>query len=436
MASYGVTDDGFVIKGLDVLLAEAFDRARAAFGADVDLTPTSPLRKIIEVAAAEDAEIWKRMEDGYYAGFVSTADGPSLDLLGDDLGLSRRETLASGTVTLTLGNGVPGRTYVVGEATPVISASIPGLTFATDAPVTLTAAAPTADAAVTCLRRGLVGNVAAGDLAAIEPAVMAVEFADLGPATLTVTNQRPCSGGGEPEDTDVYRGRLLGTARTLWTAESVHQAVLDVDGVVDATLSDPLGGVDVSQSVFGLFDFGNRLYSAERGIGEAYTVDVVVAHEFRWPWRTAGAVPGVFERVSAAIDRVRPPGVHPNVIEADQIEIGVRAGVVIQPGYDGAALLARIMARIAGEASGFRLGSDVLASQVMRAFTDEPGVIDVRGLHLRRGQPAFGRITLGGEVFMGTPVEAAVGENLAMGPTELAQFQPDSILNDVAVVAP
>src|SRR5262249_42163706 len=114
MNNFGVTDDGFVVKGIDVILRDAFTRAQAAFGGDVDLTSTSPLRKIIEVAALEDAELWKRLEDAYYATFVSTASGDSLDLLGDDVGLPRRRSQAVGEVTLTLSNGVPGRSYLVG----------------------------------------------------------------------------------------------------------------------------------------------------------------------------------------------------------------------------------------------------------------------------------------------------------------------------------
>ena len=62
VTDFGVTQDGFVLKPLDVIAGESFDRARAVFP-DVDLTNTSPLRKILETAAAEDGELWKRLED-------------------------------------------------------------------------------------------------------------------------------------------------------------------------------------------------------------------------------------------------------------------------------------------------------------------------------------------------------------------------------------
>ena len=187
MTSFGVTaDDGFVVKGLDTLLVESFARARAVFGPDVDLTSTSPLRKILEVTAAEDAELWKRLEDGYYANFVSTADGATLDLLGEDLGVDRLEAAAIGQVTLTLAGGVPGRRYLVNEATAL---TVPGAgpVFTTAAAVTLTTTAPTADVGVRCLTRGTVGDVAAtGDRS--RTCVRRGVFRRPGPATITVTN--------------------------------------------------------------------------------------------------------------------------------------------------------------------------------------------------------------------------------------------------------
>lgn len=431
---YGVTDDGYVVKGLDVVLAEAFARARAAFGPDVDLTSTSPLRKVLEVTASEDAELWKRLEASWYAGFVSTADGAALDLLGEDVGIDRRRLHATGEVTVTLAGGVPGRTYLLPEATVLTTPA--GRLFTTERAVTLTATAPTATVAVRALERGPGGDVPAATITAVEAAHAAVHLADLGPATLTVTNPAPTRGGAEPEPDDVYRGRLVGTSRTLWTLEAVQQAVLDVDGVVDVLVSDPLGGVDVSQSYFGLFDHGRRLFSAERRFGEPYLFDVVVAHEFRWPWETTGAVPGVVDRVRAALDRVRPPGVHPNVVEADHVDVGVRARVVVQPGYDQDALRARVLQRVGQEGAALRLGGDVLFAQVMRAFTQEPGVVDVQAMHLRRGPALFGRVSMGPGGYRSVATEAGVGENLVMGPTELAVFRTDSGLDDVELVLP
>src|SRR5438105_1444342 len=113
MADFGITQDGFVLKGFDAILGDAIDRARQAFDANVDLTATSALRKVLEVTAAEDAELWKRIEDLYYANFVSTAIGASLDRLGEDLGVPRPQQFATGEVRFTLVGAVAGRTYTV-----------------------------------------------------------------------------------------------------------------------------------------------------------------------------------------------------------------------------------------------------------------------------------------------------------------------------------
>jgi uncharacterized phage protein gp47/JayE len=433
MTDFGVTEDGFVLKPVDQILSEAFDRARAVFD-DIDLTSTSPLRKILEVTAAEDGELWKRMEDLYYGNFISTAFGDNLDLLGEDMGLARPQVPSTGTVRITLANGAPGRRYIVPEGTILVTAA-PVRAFGTTAAVTLDAAHQNVTVGVTAFEPGPGGDVVAGAIADIDPTYRSIFLADLGTATLTVTNPKATSGGNGTVPDDTYRARLAGLARNLWTVESVAQAALGVSGVLDVVLSDPLGGVDVSQSYFGTFAFDQRAFSSEaRRIGEPYFFNVLVAHDFRAPWRTIGPVQGVFERVTAAVDTVRPVGIHPNIVEAIHVEVGVRATVVVQPGSDGAALLASIRQRLATDIGGLQLGGDVLYSQVVRAFVEQPGVVDVQQLHLRRAPATSSPITFGAVPRQSVTAEAAVGENLVMGPTELAIFSPSGDALDIALV--
>ena len=66
------------------------------FGDDVDLTSGSALRKVLDAVAWDAHELWRGLEAQYYANFVTTAQGPSLDLLGTDLGLARRNLTARG----------------------------------------------------------------------------------------------------------------------------------------------------------------------------------------------------------------------------------------------------------------------------------------------------------------------------------------------------
>ncbi|MFD7080685.1 baseplate J/gp47 family protein [Streptomyces sp. NPDC059918] len=449
--AYGVTPDGFVLKGLDVILAESKARTRAALGADVDLSPTSPLGKILEVVAQEDAELWKRMEALYYGQFTATADGAALELLGDDAGLARNAPRRAGAVVLTLTGGVPGRTYVLPEATVLLgdgdgagggtgggegsgAGGDSPRAFATTAPVELTAAAPTRTVRVLAVEPGD-APVAAATVDEVHPAHRAQYLADWPPAALVVTNPAPFD-ELIPEDDDAYRARIIALPRALWTVESVRQAALSVPDVLDARVTDPLGGIDVSQAYFGGFDFGGRTFSDERRVGEPYFADVAVAHRGLRPWRTLpgpGSVTGVYELVAAAVDRVRPIGVHVNVVEADHIDVGVRAGIVLAAGFDGPTVIGRIRARLAADIGRLRLGDDVLYARVMCTLAEQPGVDDVRGLHLRRCPPAFGRFGFGGVPYQLGTVEAAVGESLAMSPTEMAVFAADPALSSIEV---
>ena len=269
-----------------------------------------------------------------------------------------------------------------------------GPAFTTTHAITLTTDTPAATVGVRALVRGTAGDVPAGAISAIEPAHAAVYFADLGPATITVANAEPTSGGLDVEPDDTYRGRMLGTARTLWTIEAVHQAVLDVDGVIDVLISDPLGGVDVSQSYF---DHSTSAPAVRRRAAHRRALPVRRRRGPRVPLAVGDGRPVPASPTGSAPRWTwcAPPGVHPNVIEADHIDVGLRAQLVVQPGYDTDALLARVTQRVAEETAALRLGGDVLFAQVMRALTDEPGVVDVQAMHLRRGPGVFGRFGLG-----------------------------------------
>ncbi|MFI6704344.1 baseplate J/gp47 family protein [Streptomyces sp. NPDC050509] len=437
--TFGVTDEGFVLKGFDVILAESRTRTLAALGQNLDLSPTSPLGKLLEVGAQEDAELWKALEDLYYAQFPATATGASLDLLGDDAGLPRQGGRRGGDVTLTLGGSAPGRTYVVPQGTILLTTGPDVRAFATTAPVELAAGAPSRTVRVLALEPGD-AEVPAAAVNDVHPDDRAQYLADWAPATLTVGNAGPLT-ELVTEDDDAYRARLIALPYALWTPDAVQQAALRVPDVIDARVSDPFGGIDVSQAYFGSFDFGGRTFTEDRRIGEPYFAEVAVAHRGLRPWDTRTGpggvtVTGVHDLVAQEVDRVRPIGIHVNVVEADHIDIAVRAEIVLIHGFDSGPVIDRIRARLAAEIGRLRLGDDVLYARVMCAVVDQPGVQDVRRLHLRRCPPAFGRFGFGGVPYQLATVEAAVGESLAMGPTEMAVFATDPALSSIEVANP
>jgi phage-related baseplate assembly protein len=422
MSDFGVTPNGFAVKGIEVIVAESLARARQVFGPDIDLSATSPLRQILDAKAAEDAELWKAMEAFYYSNFIATASGSNLDLLGADLGLERRQEFLSGTVLLTLANPEAGRTYRIAAGLRLVTNSAPGMTFATQEQVTLAAEQLKAEAPVVALQRG--GSLPGLPAFTVEPKYLAANLR-LGAATIAGVASEVFSGTNAFEADDVYRKRLLGLPRNLWTEESVRRAVLEVDGVIDVLLSDPLGGVDVSQTYFNQFKFDQRPFSAERRPLEPYFVDIVVANELTRDWEEVAAA------VAEKIKTVRPIGIFPNIIQADNIDVGFRCTAVIVPGTDADALLAAMKLQVAtrlSELGELKLGGDVLYSQVISALTELPGVVDIQHLHLRRQPPLFSRILFGGIPFQDEDLEVDAGENLVMGPREIARFRLDSNL--------
>lgn len=432
MTDFGVTSSGFVVKPFVEILGAKLDLARAAFGADIDLRSTSALRKILDIASAEDQEHWKALELAYYANFVSTASGDPLDLLGQDLGLDRPEQQAVGQVTLTLTNAAPSRTYNV-PVGALLETAAPAVRFRTTDSVTLSAAQTAVTVGAAAVTPGPGGNVAAGAIAQINP-VYAGNYLSLGAATITAANAAAFAGGDALADDETYRAKLLRVPRTLFTVQAVSAAVLNVDGVRDARVSDPLGGVDVSLSIFQDFVFDRRRFGQARFLGTPYFFDVLVAPLAGRAWETIGPVEGLRSQVAAAVDTVRPIGIFPNIRLADEVAVGVRANITTQPGMDLAAVDAALKTAFELRVAGLGLGRDVLASEVLRDLLNVNGVADVQNLHLRRYPPVFGSIVFGDrEAFQDAPIEADLGANLALSPNEIATFRYDSQLIDLRV---
>jgi uncharacterized phage protein gp47/JayE len=442
MVGFGVTDDGFVLKPFDAILGDSMGRARGAFGVDVDLTPTSPLRKILDLTASEDAALWQRLEELYYSAFASSAIGDELDLIGENVGLQRRSLHARGHAKFTVASPPkPDRRYTLPEGAVFVTTSAPtGIPFHTTEAVALVGTTPLEDVELEAFDAGPTGDIVVNATLQLDPVYALLYLQMQMPTTVTAVVTEAFSGGLDEESDEEFRARVLGLPRNIWTVDSVRAAALSVAGVVDVAISDPLGGVDVSQSYFSLFKFDERLFSGERRFGDPYFFDVVVAHEFARPWRTetisglASPVTGIYERVLDAVDRVRPIGIHPNIVQADHIEVGLRADVIIDPGHEPQALRAAFKQQLTGYIGELKLGGDVLFSQVMRAIVDQPGVVDVQNMHLRRCPPAFGRISFGAVPFQSTVIEAPAGESLKLGPSEVAIFRLDSDLTELDLV--
>jgi uncharacterized phage protein gp47/JayE len=239
MSDDGVTPTGFVVKPFADILSAKLDLARSVFCPDVDLRSTSALRRILDIASAEDQEHWKALESAYYANFISTASGDALDVLGDDLGRQRENQQATGQVTFTLANEAPGRNYILPIGTLVETAA-PVIRFRTTDIAIVSTAQKTASVPATAVLPGANSNIPAGAIIQINP-IYASHYLSLGTATIAATNSAPFTGGDLLAGDEAYRSQLLRIPRTLFTVQALSAAVLNVDGVRDCRVSDPGG---------------------------------------------------------------------------------------------------------------------------------------------------------------------------------------------------
>lgn len=433
MADYGVTKTGFNIKPFQEVLTEKIERTKQMFGVDeADLRSTSALRKLLDISSFEEHELWKSMEQLYYSNFISTASGDTLDLLGEDVGVPRRFLTAKGEVTLKLSNEAPGRIYNLPVGT-LVETDAPNKRFRTLERVALSSQNKEEKVKIEAIERGVGSNVAANTINKIN-AIYAQRYLNLGSAIIAVKNEQPTAGGEEPEADTSYRDLLLGYPRTLWTLEAVRHVVKNLDGVRDCRLFDPLGGVDVSLSKFGLFNFSQRRFGLQRLLGTPYYFDILVATYPGFIWESEGSITGLQETIENAIRQVRPISIFPNVRRANNVLIGLRAKVLIKTGHDGNAAIAAIKDALNRRINTLGLGSSVLYSEVLCDCMGVASVIDVQSLHLRRCPPLFSGINFGsGQRFQSEVIEAAVGENIPLQPDEIAVFKIDAELIDIEV---
>ena len=450
---FGVTDAGFLPKPFTRLLAEKIALARQLIDDDLDLSSGSVLRKLLEISALEDSRTWSALGALYDDGFVSTARGRALSDLGAELGLDRPFLAASGQVTLTVAGTLPdGIDQLVLPRGSRMSTS-GGHRVALAATATLTRRTTSLPAAVVSFDPGPAGNLdpAVTDAANNHPqridrwevadsklsALLAADTAAGLPAGASAAGQGlvriehtvALTGGEQHWDDDRYRALLLGAPRSVWSTDAIATTVSLIPGVRQVSVRDGWGGIDLSQSVFGDFTFLERLFATDRDLASPYFVSVLVAP-------TEAAVfdgpNGLRASVEAAIRDVRPVGVFPDVVEADQVFVGVQAdivttGLALPAGSTAStnsspsalALKGRLADRLHRVVDRLRMAEPVRSAAITAALMSEPGITDVVQLRLVRFPPlvdTVGSTTDGG----GGPQVLGADENLSLGADQIA----------------
>ncbi len=218
--AYGVTDQGFILKTYDIILAEMQEEARSLFGDDIDLSIYSPFGQMLEVNAKILSDLWEGLEDSYYSNYVDTATGTSLDRVCALRGITRNAAqYATGNVTITA-TGID--VSVLAGDIRVQTAT--GIVFTNTGTATITSTGTTIP--VIAEVAGPTGIVAASSI---------IEFTSPIAGLDSVTNASPTSGGSDIETDPELRVRYkLRTSSSGASVPALLSALLDVDGVYNA----------------------------------------------------------------------------------------------------------------------------------------------------------------------------------------------------------
>jgi hypothetical protein len=442
---YGVTRDGFVPKPFARLLAEKLAVARGLFGHDLDLGSGSAIRKLLEVTALEDARTWAGLASMYDDGFIASARGDALSRLGEEVGFPRPYLEGHGTVKLTLQGGLPAGTTTLTIPRGARMLSAGGHHAATDETVVLSASSPEREVAASAFYPGPDGNLvhtsatqkidrwnpADATLKELFDAQAAAQTAG-SPFSVQILQTTTFTGGELQWPDPRYRDLLLRAPRSVWTADAIEIAVSLVPGVRQVQVRDAWGGLDIHQSIFGNFNFIQRVFGSERDLGSPYYLTILVAPTPAAIW--AGP-DGLRASIESAVEDLRPISIFPSVEEADEVGIGVHAELavrnlplptgsptVVNASPAAVALKDRLLRRVGRYVDDLGFGDPVRYSEVMWALMNEPGIADVRDLRIVRYPPGFDTVDFGSSQTNPAPEELDCGGNVDLQVNQIPRF--------------
>ncbi|MBS0176677.1 MAG: hypothetical protein JSR64_21845 [Nitrospira sp.] len=446
---YGLTTEGFFPKPFARLLAEKLALARALFGDTLDLSSGSTIRKLLEISALEDARTWAGISTMYESCFVSSAQGDALSRLGLELGLPRPQLEARGSVKLKLVSTLPAGVTQISIPRGARMSSAGGHHVATDERVVLSTSVKERIVSVAAFYPGPSHNINPSFTEPdgstpqkldrwnrLDPLLKELDDAERAASeNLVIIEHTAALTGGELQWPDTrYRELLLRAPRSIWTVDAIQTAVSLTPGVRQVRIHDALGGLDINQSIFGNFNFIERLFGTERDIGNPYYFTVLVAPTPAAVWEGPDGLRASIENV---LEDLRPIGILPQVKEAEQIGIGVQCKLVVEglPLPTGSkdtvnssaaavSLKKRVLDRLQRYIDGLKFGEPVRASEVIWSIMNEPGLADALDLQLLRFPPGFDAISFNTPV-VNNVQKMAVGENVTLQGGQIAVFVDD-----------
>ena len=283
----GVYENGFERKTRLEIVEDLQDRAKTAFGEDVNLNSNSPLGKLIELFSYELAVNWQGQEQVYTSHIVDFATGVNLDYICDFIGISRKPATNS-SVVLTF-YGTDGTTIPAG--TQVSTNGDDKIYFETDEEVEIgTTTSGEIDVDATSLEKGSDVNVAAYTLTNLVNFISGID---------TVANSSAATGGTDEESDIELRERYKDSVAIAGasTVDSIRAEINNIENVravlvkqnstdstVDGLLPHSIQAIvldgeneDIAEAIFdtvaaGIQTNGSTSVSVEDNSGNSHTI--------------------------------------------------------------------------------------------------------------------------------------------------------------------
>lgn len=224
----GLDSNGFKRKTYDEILLDMEAKARSLFGDNVSLTSRTPLGMILRVSAWTMGTLWQALEKVFCSGFISTAEGVSLDYVIKNAGLIRKPAQkATGIVVFTGTGSIPTGTLLSTES---------GIQFETISKGSVSENIP-----VRAVVAGVSGNVGSS---------MVTTVVNIGalPNVTGVSNADPTTGGTNIESDTELRARYLQSFSLAGngTKDAMRAKLLSLGGVRAVNVIDNvMDSVDV-----------------------------------------------------------------------------------------------------------------------------------------------------------------------------------------------
>lgn len=346
-----IDDKGMAVPDNDDLVAQMSDTVKAKYGEDTKTDEASAFGIIIRLFSWFQAILYQDIEASYFAGFIDTATGVSLDRLASNYGLHRNPAVAA-TVKLRF-TGEPG--YTITE--PMTYGTKDGVDFELYDNVNLVD-----DGTGTGRGTGWAAAVDTGPDSNVGAGTITVPVDDVAQVE-SVTNDASASGGVDVETDTSLRNRihLQVTSQPGPTLSGIYTALYNVAGVKRVQI--------VSNLTMETDDQGNPPKSLHIYVlgGTQQAVAAAILDSIGAGVQTVGGI-------SLQVDDI---GGHPHQISFDTAtEVALHASVTIQTAddFDPTNGPDAIKQGITNYVESVEMGGKVVYTKLFQAIYNVPGI--------------------------------------------------------------